>query len=238
MVGQGAKRIIAVMNQTHDVGKTTITANLGVILAEMGYRVLMLDLDPQSDLSRQFGVPETQTGMDALLSYKDDARELILPLTEQLSLIASGPELHLFEQQPPSINLGVKLKQLLTSTIQSDADIILIDCAAISGLLGTNAVLAASDMLIPVSAEHSALRGMIKMLPVLQRVSKLRSGSLRLWLCLNRLPDGTDLAYQLGNLLTQYFPKRVLKTVIYDNESANPADYQSLANDLLMGRAD
>ncbi|WP_292755131.1 ParA family protein, partial [Methylophaga sp. UBA4502] len=134
--------------------------------------------------------------------------------------------------------LGVKLKQLLTSTIQSDADIILIDCAAISGLLGTNAVLAASDMLIPVSAEHGALRGMIKMLPVLQRVAKLRSDSIRLWLCLNRLPDGTDFAYQFGDLLTQYFPKRVLKTVIYDNESANPADYQSLANDLLLGRAD
>lgn len=238
MVGQGTQRIIAVMNQTHDVGKTTITANLGVILAEMGYRVLMLDLDPQSDLSRQFGVPDTQIGMDALLSYKGDARELILPLTPQLSLIASGPELHLFEQQTPSIKLGIQLKQLLTSTIQSDVDIILIDCAAISGLLGTNAVLAASDMLIPVSAEHGALRGMIKMLPVLQRVSKLRSDSLRLWLCLNRLPDATDFAYQFGNLLTQYFPKRVLKTVIYDNESANLADYQSLANDLLMGRAD
>lgn len=238
MVGQGTKRIIAVMNQTHDVGKTTITANLGVILAEMGYRVLMLDLDPQSDLTRQFGVAETQIGMDALLSFKDEARELILPLSEQLSLIASGPELHLFEQQTPSIKLGVKLKQLLTSTIQSDADIILIDCAAISGLLGTNAVLAASDMLIPVSAEHGALRGMIKMLPVLQRVAKLRTDSIRLWLCLNRLPDGTDFAYQFGDLLTQYFPKRVLKTVIYDNESANPADYQSLANDLLLGRAD
>ena len=93
-------------------------------------------------------------------------------------------------------------------------------------------------MLIPVSAEHGALRGMIKMLPVLQRVSKLRSDSIRLWLCLNRLPDGTDFAYQFGDLLTQYFPKRVLKTVIYDNASANPADYQSLANDLLLGRTD
>ncbi|MBN46497.1 MULTISPECIES: ParA family protein [unclassified Methylophaga] len=238
MSEQGAKRIIAVMNQTHDVGKTTVTANLGVILAEMGYRVLMLDLDPQSDLSRQFGVPETQPGMDALLSDNALASELLLPLTEHLSLIASGPELLLYEQQTPSAKLGMQLKQLLTSTIQADADIILIDCAALSGLLGTNAVLAATDMLIPVSAGHGALRGMIKMLPVLQRVSKLRAESLRLWLCLNRLPDGSDFAYQFGHLLTQYFPKRVLKTVIYDNESANPADYQSLANDLLLGRAD
>jgi len=238
MAMDGATRIIAVMNQTHDVGKTTITANLGVILAEMGYRVLMLDLDPQADLSRQFEVPETQPGMDCLLNETSQAKELLLPLTERLSLIAAGPELGVFEQQKPSVKPGSKLKQLLTSTIQSDADIILIDCAAISGLLGTNAVLAATDMLIPVSAEHGALRGMIKMLPVLQRVSMLRTQSLRLWLCLNKLPDGTDFAYQFGSLLTRYFPKRVLKTVIYDNESANPADYQSLANDLLMGRAD
>jgi len=238
MTEQGAKRIIAVMNQTHDVGKTTITANLGIILAEMGYRVLMLDLDPQSDLSRQFDVPETQPGMDMLLSGNGLTSELVLPLTEHLSLVASGPDLLLYEQQTPSAKLGVHLKQLLTSTIQSDADIILIDCAALSGLLGTNAVLAATDMLIPVSAGHGALRGMIKMLPVLQRVSKLREESLRLWLCLNRLPDGSDFAYQFSNLLKQYFPKRVLKTVIYDNANANPADYQSLANDLLMGRSD
>lgn len=238
MAMEGATRIIAVMNQTHDVGKTTITANLGVILAEMGYRVLMLDLDPQADLSRQFGVPETQAGMDRLLNDASLTSELLLALTERLCLIAAGPELGVFEQQKPSVKLGSKLKQLLTSTIQSDADIILIDCAAISGLLGTNAVLAATDMLIPVSAEHGALRGMIKMLPVLQRVSLLRAQSLRLWLCLNKLPDGTDFAYQFGSLLTRYFPKRVLKTVIYENASANPADYQSLANDLLMGRAD
>ncbi|ODN66058.1 MAG: ParA family protein [Methylophaga nitratireducenticrescens] len=238
MAMDGPTRIIAVMNQTHDVGKTTITANLGVILAEMGYRVLMLDLDPQADLSRQFGVPESQSGMDNLLNDTSRESELLLPLNERLSLIAAGPELDLFEQQKPSAKMGIKLKQLLTSTIQSDIDIILIDCAAISGLLGTNAVLAATDMLIPVSAEHGALRGMIKMLPVLQRVSLLRAESLRLWLCLNKLPDGTDFAYQFSSLLIQYFPKRVLKTVIYDNESANPADYQSLANDLLMGRAD
>jgi chromosome partitioning protein len=238
MAEHATQRIIAVMNQTHDVGKTTITANLGVILAEMGYRVLMLDLDPQADLSRQFGVPETQSGMDKLLKNDVSISEVILSLTDHLSLIASGPELFLYDQLTPSINMGVQLKQLLTSTISADADIILIDCAALSGLLGTNAVLAATDMLIPVSAGHGALRGMIKMLPVLQRVSKLRPDSLRLWLCLNRLPDGNDFAYQFGTLLTQYFPKRVLKTVIYDNESANPADYQSLANDLLMGRAD
>lgn len=238
MVMDRPMRIIAVMNQTHDVGKTTITANLGVILAEMGYRVLMLDLDPQADLTRQFGVPEAQSGMDLLLNEASRASALLLTLTERLSLIAAGPDLGLFEQQKPSVKLGTQLKQLLTSTIQSDADIILIDCAAISGLLGTNAVLAATDMLIPVSADHGALRGMIKMLPVLQRVSLLRTESLHLWLCLNKLPNGNDFAYQFGRLLTQYFPKRVLKTVIYDDDSANSADYQSLANDLLMGRAD
>lgn len=238
MTEQRTKRIIAVMSQTQNVGKTTITANLGVILAEMGYRVLMLDLDPQSDLSRKFGVPTGQSGMDALLTSTAAETEVILPLTEYLSLIASGPDLYLYEQQAPSIKLGVQLKRSLTSTIQSDVDIILIDCAAISGLLGSNAVLAATDILIPVSAEQGALRGMIKMLPVLQRVSMTRSGSLRFWLCLNRLPEDTGFAHQFRSLLTQYFPKRVLKTVIYDNQSASPADYQSLANDLLLGRTD
>jgi|SRR5690554_1147619 len=236
MTSHTTQRIIAVMNQTHDVGKTTITTNLGVIMAEMGYSVLMLDMDPQADLSRQFGVPESVSGMDQLLRQASVADDYILPLSPQLSLVPAGPALMHFEQQQPSRTLGLSLKQLLTSTIAIDRDIIFLDCAAISGLLGTNAVLAATDMLIPVSADHKALRGMIKMLPVLRRMEKLRSPPLRLWLCLNRLPDGTDFAYQFANVLSQYFPKRVLKTVIYDNKSANPADYRSLANDLLMGR--
>src|SRR5690554_1899353 len=58
MTRPSATRIIAVMNQTEDVGKTTITTNLGVIMAEMGYNVLLLDMDPQADLSRQFAVPD------------------------------------------------------------------------------------------------------------------------------------------------------------------------------------
>ena len=237
MVSNLPQRIITVMNQTHDVGKTTITANLGVILAEMGYRVLMLDLDPQADLSRQFNVPEYQPGMDRLLTDEAVTSSLVLSLSQHLSLVAAGPELGHFDQQEPNVKHGFRLKQLLTSTLLSDTDIILIDCAAISGLLGTNAVLAATDMLIPISAEHEALRGMIKMLPVLQRISRLRTDPMRLWLCLNRLSDGTDFAYQFSTLLTQYFPKRVLRTVIYENNSADHSDYQALANDLLQGRA-
>lgn len=236
MTRQAAKRIIAVMNQTEDVGKTTITTNLGVIMAEMGYNVLLLDMDPQADLSRQFAVPDVTSGMDRLLRQNVIAETDILPLSQRLSLVPAGSELNCFEQQQPTKNLGLRLKQLLTSTSVADRDIILIDCAAISGLLGTNAVLAATDMLIPVSANQRALHGMIKMLPVLRRVANLRSPALRLWLCLNRLPDNTDFAEQFITVLSGYFPQRVLKTVIYDSESANSADYLALAKDLLMGR--
>lgn len=236
MTRQAATRIIAVMNQTKDVGKTTITTNLGVIMAEMGYSVLLLDMDPQADLSRQFAVPDETPGMDYLLQQDTLAETDILSLNERLSLIPAGAELIGFEQQQPTRELGLKLKQLLTSTSVADRDIILIDCAAISGLLGTNAVLAATDMLIPVSANQQALHGMINMLPVLRRVANLRSPPLRLWLCLNRLPDNADFAKQFITVLSEYFPQRVLKTVIYDSESANLADYLALAKDLLMGR--
>ncbi len=236
MTRQATTRIIAVMNQTKDVGKTTITTNLGVIMAEMGYSVLLLDMDPQADLSRQFAVPDVTPGMDRLLRQDTFAETDILSLNERLSLIPAGAELIGFEQQHPTRELGLKLKQLLTSKSVADRDIILIDCAAISGLLGTNAVLAATDMLIPVSANQQALHGMINMLPVLRRVANLRSPPLRLWLCLNRLPDNTDFAKQFITVLSEYFPQRVLKTVIYDSESVNPADYLALAKDLLMGR--
>lgn len=236
MAKQAAKRIIAVMNQTEDVGKTTITTNLGVIMAEMGYSVLLLDMDPQADLSRQFAVPDAMPGMDHVLQQAVIAETDMLSLNQRLSLIPAGAKLNDFEQQQPTSNLGLRLKRLLTSTSVAERDIVLIDCAAISGLLGTNAVLAATDMLIPVSANQRALHGMINMLPVLRRVANLRSPPLRLWLCLNRLPDDADFTEQFVTVLSGYFPQRVLKTVIYANESANPADYLALAKDLLMGR--
>lgn len=230
-------RVIAVMNQTHDVGKTFITANLAYALTAKGKTVLLLDMDPQADLSRSFQVPPTQPGVSQYFAGHATLDEVALPITEGLTLIGTGPDLAEFDQSAEDkLRRGRQLLNNLTTGEFAGYDLVLLDCAAVSGLLGMNAVLAASDMLLPVTGDAPAMQGMLDMLPVIRRVSQRRKIPLRVWLCLNRLPRGSAYADQLAAMLNQYFPKRLLRTMIYEADEAQTTVYQSLAQDLLAGR--
>lgn len=82
--------------------------------------------------------------------------------------------------------------------------------------------------------DSAAIEGMISMLPVVKRVSRLRQTSVRLWLWLNRLPRSNDFADKLISTLSDYVPKRLLRTVIFEQDSSQTSVYHAL--DLLMGR--
>lgn len=230
-------RVIAVMNQTHDVGKTFITANLAYALTAQGKSVLLIDMDPQADLSRSFQVPATQAGIRQYLDGSLTLADVALAITDGLTLIAAGADLAAFDQSADDkLARGRQLLKYLTAGDFADYDLVLLDCAAVSGLLGMNAVLAASDMLLPVTGDAPAMQGMLDMLPVIRRVSEKRKKLLRVWLCLNRLPRGSAYADKLAATLNQYFPKRLLRTMIYEADEAQTTVYQSLAQDLLAGR--
>lgn len=230
-------RVIAVMNQTHDVGKTFITANLAYALTAQGKSVLLIDMDPQADLSRSFQVPATQPGLSEYLQGTLTLPEVSLAITDQLTLIGTGVDLASFDHaEKDKMARGRQLLNRLSDGEFAGFDLLLLDCAAVSGLLGSNAVLAASDMLLPVTGDAPAMQGMLNMLPVIRRVSQRRSEPLRVWLCLNRLPRGNAYAEQLAAMLNQYFPKRLLRTMIYEADEAQTTVYQSLAQDLLAGR--
>ncbi|AFJ03491.1 Cobyrinic acid a,c-diamide synthase [Methylophaga frappieri] len=229
-------RVIAVMNQTHDVGKTFITANLADALHRQGKSVLVLDMDPQADLTRSFDVPSSQFGVSAWLRGERSFEQVSRSLRDGLTLIPADTALTQFDQQTETKRqFGNRLSTLLPH-YAGQYDLVLLDCAAISGLLGSNAVLAASDMLLPVTGDATALQGMLDMLPVIRRVSLHRHKALRVWLCLNRLPRGSDYADKLTAMMRSYFPKRLLQTVIYEADTAQTTVYQSLAQDLLAGR--
>lgn len=230
-------RVIAVMNQTHDVGKTFITANLAYALTAQGRSVLLVDMDPQADLSRSFQVPAEQPGVSQYLAAEAVLKDVALPITEMLTLLATGPDLAVFDQSATDkLARGRQLLNYLSAGDLADYDVVLLDCAAVSGLLGMNAVLAASDMLLPVTGDAPAMQGMLDMLPVIRRVSQRRKVPLRVWLCLNRLPRGSGFADNLAATLGQYFPKRLLRTMIYEADEAQTTVYESLAQDLLAGR--
>lgn len=142
-------RVIAVMNQTHGLDKTLITANLAAVISEQGIAELLIGLEPQADLSWALSVPDDQpgVGVDRALLGELALMQLMLPMTDNSTLIPAGQQLGAFDLQA---NQGIQHTRRLTMLFKesdlSAFDLILLDCAAISGLLGMNAVMTASDV--------------------------------------------------------------------------------------------
>jgi len=172
----GPARILAMCNQKGGVGKTTSTINLGAALAELGRRVLLVDLDPQGALSVGLGVNplsldrtiynllmEREVGVDDVLLKTDVAGMDLLPSNIDLS----AAEVQLVNE--------VAREQTLLRVLQpvvADYDIILVDCQPSLGLLTINALTAASGVIIPLECEYFALRGVALLIQTIQKIQE------------------------------------------------------------------
>lgn len=167
-------RIIAMMNQKGGVGKTTSTVNLGAALADAGYKVLLIDLDPQAHLTLHVGVdPETlETSVYHMLTDDDLAAEDVVQqvkptlwvLPAEVNLAGAETELapKLITGQAQRI-LKDKLAGMLTGD-QRRFDYVLIDCPPSLGLLTINALTLAREVFVPMQAHFLALQGLSKLL--------------------------------------------------------------------------
>lgn len=166
-------RIIAVANQKGGVGKTTTVINVGAILAEKGYRTLLVDLDPQAALTASCGVNPfdlTRSVYHSLLAQELDVRTIVKHVRPRLDLLPAnihlaGAEVELVSQ----IGREYLLQEAL-EMVRGDYDYILIDCGPSLGLLTINALTAADAVLIPVLCEYLALRGMGILFDTIRRV--------------------------------------------------------------------
>lgn len=159
-------QIIAICNQKGGVGKTTLTINLGAALAELNYRVLLIDLDPQGHLTEGVGLKE---------SYEDETRSLYRKLIKDegdFDTLVSRPEKERFAAVPTTYEMMLaeqslfmarnrehKLKNML-APIAHEYDWILIDCPPTLGNLTDNALNAARKVIIPVQAESTSIRAL------------------------------------------------------------------------------
>lgn len=157
-------QIIAICNQKGGVGKTTLTINLGAAFADMGHRVLLIDLDPQGHMTEGVGLREayeddTRSLYRKLIKDEGETAALVLkPATESFSVIPTNYEMMLAEQSLfMARNREHKLKNVL-APILDQYDWILIDCPPTLGNLTDNALNAARKVIIPVQAESTSIR--------------------------------------------------------------------------------
>ena len=253
MASKGTRAsIVAVCNHKGGVGKTTTTANLGAALAEKKKRCLLVDLDPQSNLTQSLGVDSPEATVYDILT--EDVNPTPINLKNNLDLIPSsldlsGAELELANEAGREMILKESLGPIVKSY-----DFILLDCPPSLGLLTLNALVACDCVIIPLQTQFLAIQGLTKLDKVIGKVKKRLNKKIELGGVLFTQYDGRKiLDRQVVESVKKSFKERIFKTRIrgnvalaeapskghdifeYSTESHGAEDYRAFCKEFLRG---
>lgn len=212
-------RIIAMINQKGGVGKTTTTVNIGAGLARLGYRVLLIDLDPQAHLTLHVGLdPDTleTTVYELLTDEQVTAEQVVQQVNGNLSVLSAQTNLAGVESELASQAqhgqaqhvLRDKVNKLIYPPGSSEAafDYVLLDCPPSLGLLTINALCLATEVLVPMQAHFLALQGLSKLLETVSIIRQNINPELKVAGVVLCMYEGqTVLANEVVNDLTGFF---------------------------------
>lgn len=215
-------KAIAIFNQKGGVGKTTTNINLGACLAQLGKRVLMLDIDPQGNTTSGVGVSKkdlSDTVYDLLIDPDYDPHGAIRHTSQKgLDLIPANVDLAGAEIELVEIDGREKRLKNAISKIKEEYDFIFIDCPPSLGLLTINSLTAVESVLIPIQCEFYALEGVSQLVSTIDLVKKSLNPGLTIEGVVLSMFDGrTNLSMQVVQEVKKYFGSLVYSTVIPRN---------------------
>lgn len=248
-------KTIAVVNQKGGVGKTTSTVNLAACVAAMGYKVLLVDIDPQGNATSGLGVNKRElevSSYDVIINAKPIADVMIKTEFDNLWLLPSSMSLAGAELELVDMNRRETKVKNSIALIKGEFDYIFMDCPPSLGLITLNALCAADTALVPIQCEYYALEGLSQLMSTIRQVKRLYNPRIEMEGVLLTMYDGRlNLTHQVVEELKRFFPKKVYGTAIprnvklseapsyglpiiyYDKGSKGAVAYNTLAEEFL-----
>lgn len=213
-------KVVAIANQKGGVGKTTTAISLSAALADLGQRILLLDLDPQANATSGIGIePDSEGSMYYPLLGDATIQEKIIDThINGLSLVPSGMDLAGVEiELARSDDHLTRLRNLMVELKEADAyDFVILDTPPSLGVLMTASLASADEVVIPLQCEWFGLEGLAKIVHVIQQIRESDAApDLKVEGILMTMFDGrTNLSRQVVEEVSNYFPEQLYKSVI------------------------
>jgi len=210
-------KIISISNHKGGVGKTTSTINIGAALNKLGDKVLLIDLDPQANLSQSLGIEEAERNIYGAIKGEYNLQPSgILPGLDIIpsTLDLSGAEIELSGEA----GREYILKELISSFETGSYDYILIDTPPSLGLLTINSFTASTEVFIPLQAQYLALQGLAKLLEIIDKIKKRLNKGLRVGGVFITQYDGRKILNRdVFTTIQGHFKEEMFTTKIRDN---------------------
>ena len=214
--------IISFANQKGGVGKTTTTLNLGAYLASHGYKILLIDIDPQSNMTSGLGINSAEQKLpsiyDVLINERASTEVYFATDIPNLFLIPSNIELAGAEIELVGKLSRERILKNALESLEKQFDYIFIDCPPSLGIITINAFVASQFICIPVQCEYYALEGISQLINTINLVKKGLNSELELGGVLMTMYDSrTKLSQEVVDEVKKYFKDKVFETVIPRN---------------------
>lgn len=242
-------KIIAIINHKGGVGKTTTTLNLGKALSLNGRKTLIIDIDPQANLSQAIGVEEPERNIYQAVCENEPLP--IMNLAANLDLVPADLDLSEAEVKlQADVNGYFRLKNALR-TVKSNYDFILIDCPPSLGILTTNALIAATEVMIVVQSEYLAVKGLQTILRLVESIRENLNPTIEIAGLLITQINKTVFRQHIAETVRDIYHGKVYQSAIrqnislaeatsvgkdifeYSPRSAGAEDYMALAKEII-----